>query len=43
MKAKKILFCIMFWVVSLTWGIIMTSIGLVMTGVLNLVKFCANL
>ena len=39
MKVKKVLFCIMFWVISLTWGIIMTSIGLVITGVLNLVKF----
>lgn len=43
MKAKKILFCIMFWVISLTWGIIMTSIGLVITGVLNLVKLIAKL
>ena len=42
MKAKKVLFCIMFWVVSLTWGIIMTSIGLVITGTLNLVKFCGK-
>lgn len=40
MKIKKALFCIMFWVVSLTWGIIMTSIGLIATGILNLVKFC---
>ena len=29
----------MFWVVSLTWGIIMTSIGLLITGGLNLIKF----
>ena len=43
MKAKKILFCIMFWVVSLTWGIIMTSIGLIATGSLNLVKLIAKL
>ena len=43
MKAKKILFCIMFWVVSLTWGIIMTSIGLVITGVLNLARFCGKI
>ena len=43
MKAKKILFCIMFWVISLTWGIIMTSIGLVITGVLYLVKFAGKL
>lgn len=43
MKAKKILFCIMFWVISLTWGIIMTSIGLIITGVLNLVKFTGKL
>ena len=43
MKVKKILFGIMFWVVSLTWGIIMTSIGLIITGVLNLVKFCGKI
>ena len=42
MKVKKILFGIMFWIVSLTWGIIMTSIGLIITGVLNLVKFCGK-
>lgn len=42
MKAKKVLFCIMFWVISITWGIIMTSIGLIITGVLNLVKFCGK-
>lgn len=43
MKAKKILFSIMFWVVSLTWGIIMTSIGLIAIGSLNLVKLIAKL
>lgn len=43
MKLKKILFSIMFWVVSLTWGIIMTSIGLVATAGLNLVKLIAKL
>lgn len=39
MNIKKVLFSILFWVVSLTWGIIMTLIGLLITGVLNLVKF----
>ena len=43
MKIKKVLFSIMFWVVSLTWGIIMTSIGLIATGSLNLVKLIAKL
>lgn len=43
MKVKKVLFSIMFWVVSLTWGIIMTSIGLIATGSLNLVKLIAKL
>jgi hypothetical protein len=38
-RTKKILFSIMFWVISLTWGIIMTSIGLVVTLGLNLIKF----
>ena len=38
-RTKKILFSIMFWVVSLTWGIIMTSIGLIVTLGLNLIKF----
>ena len=33
----------MFWIVSLTWGIIMTSIGLLITGALNLVKLIGNL
>ena len=42
MEIKKILFSIMFWVVSLTWGIIMTSIGLIATGILNLVKFAGS-
>lgn len=42
-KTKKILFSIMFWVVSLTWGIIMTSIGLLITGALNLVKLIGKL
>lgn len=42
MKFLKVLFGIMFWIISLTWGIIMTSIGLVITGVLNLVKFCGK-
>ena len=43
MRIRKVLFCIMFWVVSLTWGIIMTSIGLIATGSLNLVKLIAKL
>lgn len=38
MKIKKILFSIMFWVVSCTWGIIMTTIGAVATVSLNLIK-----
>ena len=38
MKIKKILFSIMFWVVSCTWGIIMTTIGAVATVGLNLIK-----
>ena len=43
MKANKILFSITFWLISLTWGIIMTLIGLLATGVLNLIKFAAKL
>lgn len=38
MKIKKFLFNIMFWVVSCTWGIIMTTIGAVATVSLNLIK-----
>ena len=38
MKTKKILFSIMFWVVSCTWGAIMTTIGALATVGLNLVK-----
>ena len=38
MKIKKILFSIIFWVVSCTWGIIMTTIGAVATVSLNLIK-----
>ena len=38
MKIKKILFSIMFWVVSCTWGIIMTTIGAITIGSLNLIK-----
>ena len=38
MKIKKFLFNIMFWVVSCTWGIIMTTIGAVATVGLNLIK-----
>lgn len=38
MKIKKILFIIMFWVVSCTWGIIMTTIGAIIIGSLNLIK-----
>jgi hypothetical protein len=37
-KIKKILFSIMFWVVSCTWGIIMTTIGALATVGLNLTK-----
>lgn len=43
MKANKILFSITFWLISLTWGIIMTLIGLLVTGVLNLIKFAGKL
>ena len=43
MKIKKVLFCIMFWVISLTWGIIMTIIGLLATLLLNIVKFAGKL
>ena len=43
MKVKKVLFSILFWVSSLTWGIIMTSIGLIITGGLNLAKAIAKL
>lgn len=43
MKVKKVLFSILFWLISLTWGIIMTSIGLLITGILNLVKFAGKL
>lgn len=42
MKVKKVLFSILFWLSSLTWGIIMTSIGLLITGILNLVKFAGK-
>lgn len=35
---KKVLFGILFWVISLTWGIIMTSIGLIATAALNIAK-----
>lgn len=38
MKIKKILFIILFWLVSCTWGIIMTTIGAVATGLLNLIQ-----
>ena len=38
MKTKKILFSVMFWIVSCTWGIIMTTVGALATGGLNLVK-----
>lgn len=38
MKVKKILFIILFWLVSCTWGIIMTTIGAVATGLLNLIQ-----
>lgn len=38
MKIKKILFSTMFWVVSCTWGIIMTTIGAVIIGGLNLIQ-----
>lgn len=42
-KFKKVLFVILFWLSSLTWGIIMTSIGLVITLILNLLQFCAKI
>lgn len=38
MQIKKALFTSMFWVVSCTWGIIMTTIGLLVTVGLNLTK-----
>lgn len=38
MKIKQILFSVMFWIVSCTWGIIMSTIGALATGGLNLVK-----
>lgn len=38
MKTKKILFGVMFWIVSCTWGIIMTTIGAITTVSLNLIK-----
>ena len=41
MKTKKVLFGILFWFLSLTWGIIMTSIGAIVTLGLNFVKFAA--
>ena len=34
MKVKKILFIILFWLVSCTWGIIMTTIGAVANGLI---------
>jgi hypothetical protein len=42
MKTKKILFSIMFWIVSCTWGIIMTTIGALATAGLNLIKFAGS-
>ena len=42
MKTKKLLFGIMFWTLSLTWGIIMTAIGLIATLGLNLIKFAGE-
>lgn len=42
MKTKKVLFSIMFWVVSCTWGIIMTTIGALATAGLNLIKFAGS-
>ena len=42
MKTKKLLFGIMFWTLSLTWGIIMTAIGLIATLCLNLIKFAGE-
>lgn len=41
-RTKKILFSSMFWIISLTWGIIMTFIGLIATASLNLVKFAGS-
>ena len=40
---KKVLFIIMFWFLSLTWGIIMTAIGAIATLGLNIVKFAGKL
>ena len=42
-RLKKILFSIMFWVVSLTWGCIMTSVGLIITLALNIVKLICKI
>ena len=42
MKSKKILFSILFWVSSCTWGILMTTLGAVATGVLNLIKLVGS-
>lgn len=42
MKIKQILFSLLFWIISLTWGIIMTSIGLLITAILNLIKFAGK-
>jgi hypothetical protein len=42
MKTKKILFSVMFWIVSCTWGIIMTTIGALATAGLNLIKFAGS-
>ena len=43
MKVKKILFIIIFWILSCTWGIIMTSIGAIATLGLNLIKLISKL
>ena len=42
MQIKKTLFTIMFWVVSCTWGIIMTTIGALATIGLNLAKLAGK-
>lgn len=42
-KFKKVLFSVMFWVVSLTWGILLTTIGGIGTLVLNIAQGVAKL
>lgn len=43
MKKEKVLFAILFWFISLTWGLPLTLVGFLMTGVLHLISLVAKL